>query len=58
MVLKPEEEPPFEGGAQPVRDVPHEVPGGGRTALQTVVIVLGVLALVAGILWILIPLLG
>jgi hypothetical protein len=53
-----EREPPFEGGAQPVPERPPEVPTGGRTALQTAVIVLAVAAVVAGLLWWLVPALG
>jgi hypothetical protein len=49
-------EPPFEGGAQPVPEREPEMPGPGRTVMQTVVIVIAVLALLAGILWLLIPL--
>jgi hypothetical protein len=45
------EEPPFEGGAQPVPEHPPEVPGPGRTAGQVVVIVLAVLVLLAGLVF-------
>lgn len=48
-------EPPFEGGSQPVKEAPPEMPGGGRTAAQTVVIVLAVLVVLAGLAWFLIP---
>lgn len=43
------DEPPFEGGSQPVKQVPPEVPGPGRSTLQYVVIALGVLTLLAGL---------
>jgi hypothetical protein len=48
-------EPPFEGGSQPVHESRQEVPGGGRTAMQTIVIVLAVLVVLAGLIWFLIP---
>ncbi len=54
----PNEDPPFEGGAQPVKERPPEVPGGGRSVMQTVVIVIGVLALLAALIWIVVPLAG
>jgi hypothetical protein len=49
------EERPFEGGAQPVKETPPEVPGPGRTAGQTIVIGIAVLILLAAILWIVVP---
>jgi hypothetical protein len=57
-VVEDRNEPPYEGGSQPVPEHPPEVSHGGRTAMQTVVIVIGALVLLAAILWILIPLLG
>lgn len=50
-----EKEPPFEGGAQPVPERPPEQASGGRTVGQTVVIVVGVLVVLAGILWLVVP---
>ncbi|HET7274919.1 MAG TPA: hypothetical protein VFI91_07045 [Longimicrobiaceae bacterium] len=53
-----EEEPqerPFEGGSQPVEDHPPEMPSGGWNVGQTVVIVLGILVVLAAILWVLVP---
>jgi hypothetical protein len=55
---KPNDEAPFEGGAQPVREHREEVPGGGRTVAQMVVLVLAVLVIVAAVLWLLVPLGG
>lgn len=49
-------EPPFEGGSQPVGEHRAEVPGAGRSVMQTVVIVIALLAAVAGLLWLLVPL--
>ncbi len=57
-MTRPEDEPPFEGGAQPVKEEPPEMPTGGRSALQMVVIAIGVLALLAGLAWFLVPLMG
>lgn len=57
-MAKPSEDPPFEGGSQPVKENPPEVPGGGRSVMQTVVIVIGVLALLAALIWIVVPLAG
>lgn len=50
-----EKEPPFEGGSQPVPEHQPEIPSGGRSVLQTVVIVIGVLAVLAAAIWILVP---
>lgn len=49
---------PSEGGAHPVEDHPAEVPTGGRTVLQTVVLVVGGLVILAALLWLLVPLGG
>jgi len=49
-------EAPFEGGSQPVTENPQDVPAGGRTAMQTVVIAIAVLVVLAGLAWLLIPL--
>jgi len=51
------DEPPFEGGSQPVRDTPPEVAGPGRSVMQGVVIGIGVLAVLGMLLWFLIPIL-
>jgi hypothetical protein len=50
-----EKEPPFDGGSQPVRELPPERASGGRTVGQIVVIVVGVLVVLAGILWLVVP---
>ena len=51
-------EPPWEGGSQPVDEHPREVPKGGRSVMQTVVVVLGVLVVLAALLWLVVPLGG
>lgn len=48
-------EPPYEGGSQPVREEPTAPAGAGRTVGQTVVIVIGVLVILAALLWLLVP---
>lgn len=50
-----QEEPPFEGGSQPVPERPPEVPTGGRRVMQTAVVIVGVLVLLAAALWLLVP---
>jgi hypothetical protein len=57
-VSTPDREPPFEGGSQPVQHVKDEVPRGGRSVGQTVAVVLGVLAVLAALVWFLSPVLG
>lgn len=52
------EDPPFEGGAQPVPENPPEVPTRGRTVMQTVVVVVAALVVVAAILWLVVPFAG
>lgn len=49
------EEPPFEGGSQPVPENPPETPTRARSVGQTVVIVVGVLVLLAALLWLVVP---
>ncbi len=44
-------EPPFEGGSQPVKQQPPEVPGPGRSAMQWFVIVLAVLLLLGSLVY-------
>lgn len=53
-----EREPPFEGGSQPVPHTPPEVPTGGRSAMQVVVVVIGALALLGGLMWLVYPFLA
>lgn len=50
------EDPPFEGGSQPVAEHPPEVATAGRSVMQTVVVVIAVLVALAAILWLLVPL--
>lgn len=54
-VDRQEQEPPFQGGSQPVPERPPEVPKGGRGVMQTVVVILGVLLVLAAALWLLVP---
>lgn len=49
------QEPPFEGGSQPVPEHPPEMPSGGRSVMQTVVLIVGVLVILAAVLWLLVP---
>lgn len=51
-------DPPFESGSQSVPERAPEVPGPGRSALQTIFIIGAALVLVAGILWLLVPILS
>jgi hypothetical protein len=51
-------EPPYEGGAQPVPEHPPEVPGPGRSVVQTIVIVIAVLVVLAALIWFLGPVIG
>lgn len=53
-----DEEPPFEGGAQPVKEQSKGIRGEGRGAMQTVVIVVAVLVVLAAVLWFLLPILN
>lgn len=53
-----DEDPPFEGGSQPVPESPPEMPGPGRSVTQTLVIVLAVLTVLAGLIWLLVPIFG
>lgn len=55
MADRKREDPPFEGGSQPVPENPPEVPTGGRTVGQTVIIIVGVLVVLAAILWLVVP---
>jgi hypothetical protein len=56
-VAERDREPPFEGGSQPVQERPTGIEGGGRTAMQTVVLVIAALVVLAGLLWFLVPIL-
>jgi hypothetical protein len=53
-----EDDPPFEHGSQPVPERTPEVPKGGRTVIQTIVVVIGAIVLLAALIWILVPALG
>ena len=49
------EEAPFEGGSQPVTERPPEMPTGGRSVMQAVVVVIAALVVLAAVLWLLVP---
>ena len=55
---KDQEDPPYDGGSQPVTERPPEVPGPGRSVVQTAVTVVAVLAVLAALLWLLVPILA
>ena len=44
-----------EDGSEPVKEHPQETPGPGRSVMQIVVIVIGVLVLLAALLWLILP---
>lgn len=50
-----DQDPPFEGGSQPVPERVSDTPGPGRSTLQVVVIVVAVLVLLAAVLWLVVP---
>lgn len=52
MVDGANEEPPFEGGSQPVVEHPPEVPTAGRSVMQWVVIIVAALVVLAGVLYV------
>jgi hypothetical protein len=54
-VAERKEDPPFEGGSQPVRERPPEAPAAGWSVMQTVVVVIAVLVVLAALLWIAVP---
>jgi hypothetical protein len=56
-VERREPEPPFEGGAQPVPEIPPDMPGAGHTFWRTVMVVIAVLVIIAAIAWVLTPIL-
>lgn len=45
------DDPPFEGGSQPIREHPPEVASRGRLVFGAIVAVISIAVLVAGILW-------
>lgn len=58
MTHDPGRDPPTEGGARRVVEVPSEIPKAGRSMGQMLVGVLTLLAILAGALWVLVPLLS
>ena len=53
-----QDDPPYDGGSQPVPERPPEMPTGGRSVAQTVVTVVGVLVVLGAVLWLLVPMLA
>lgn len=51
-------EPPFDHGSQDTPEHPTPPPGEGRSVIQIIVIGIGILVVVAGLLWLLVPVLG
>jgi hypothetical protein len=51
-MVSSDEDPPFDGGAQPVKERAPEVPTAGRTAGQTIVVVVSALILLVGALYV------
>lgn len=49
------DDPPFEGGSQPVPQHPEEVPQGGRGAMQAVIVVIAILVVIAVLIWLFVP---
>lgn len=58
MTDRMEDDRPLEGGARPVPEHRAEVPKGGRTVGQTIVIALVILIVIAAVLWIAVPFAG
>lgn len=54
-VAERNEDPPFEGGSQPVQEKPPEKPTAAGSVMQTFVIVVGVLVVLAALLWLVVP---
>lgn len=50
-----EDRTPRIDGTEPVHEHPPEVPGPGRTGMQYFVVLLGVLVLLAALLWFFLP---
>ena len=56
MVESKHDDRSFQGGAQPVTERRPEAPLPGWSIAQTIVVVVGVLAVVAALIWVLVPL--
>jgi hypothetical protein len=54
-VAERKDDPPFDGGSQPVQERPPDKPTAAGSVMQTVVIVIGVLVLLAALLWLVVP---
>lgn len=46
-----DDEAPYEGGSQPVREHPPEVPGPGRSTMHFVVLALCAMVVLASAMW-------
>ena len=51
-MANPKSDPPFEGGSQPVPERPPEVPSGGRSVMQTIVLIVAGLSIVAAVVYV------
>lgn len=51
-MVRRDDDAPYEGGSQPVRELPPEVPGPGRSTMQFVVLALCAMVAVACVIWI------
>lgn len=49
---------PFEGGSQPVEEHATPPPAGGQNVVRIIAIILGVLAVLAGLAWLIVPILS
>ena len=52
MAPNAHDDPPYDGGAQPVPERPPEVPTPGRAVGQYVVLIVAALVLLAGVLYV------
>ena len=52
MTISEDEDPPFQGGSQPVKERPPEVPTAGWTVGQAVVVVASAVVLLAAVLYV------
>ena len=58
MVDRNDEEPPYVGGSQPVKHKQDPMPSEARSGGQIVVIAIAVIAVIAGLAWVVVPILG
>ena len=53
-----DEEPPYVGGSQPVKHKQDPMPSQGRSGGQMVVLAIAVIAVIAGLAWVVVPMPG